>query len=221
MQSQLSNDGHADIASMLFGRENIQRYDCPPMPALENFLSSKNESKVGSFVIQEEEGFNTDILPPFDNLDKFKPEAKIVTPAPCFYKTNYVTTHKEACISLAFSPNGAYLATGSKDMSIKIISTHRIYSRSVISSDAHCQDSHPVLKTVCEHTEPVTALCFHPTEQIIFSGSEKGSIKCFLFSKNKKPLQSINEVGPVKIIALHPAGRHMMVAINHPTSNSS
>lgn len=42
-------------------------------------------------------------------------------PEPSLYETVYVTSHKDACISGAFSLDGQLIATGSSDASIKVI----------------------------------------------------------------------------------------------------
>ncbi|KAL0181063.1 hypothetical protein M9458_023469, partial [Cirrhinus mrigala] len=43
--------------------------------------------------------------------------------------------------------------------------------------------NHPVIRTLYDHVDEVTCLAFHPTEQILASGSRDYTLKLFDYSK--------------------------------------
>lgn len=57
---------------------------------------------------------------------EFQAEGTALAPEPASYETAYVTSHKHACRSGAFSFDGALVATGSVDASIKILDVDRM-----------------------------------------------------------------------------------------------
>lgn len=44
-------------------------------------------------------------------------------------------------------------------------------------------ENHPVIRTLYDHVDEVTCLAFHPTEQILASGSRDYTLKLFDYSK--------------------------------------
>lgn len=51
---------------------------------------------------------------------EYETEGATMAPEPASYETAYVTSHKQACRSGAFSHDGQLVATGSVDASIKV-----------------------------------------------------------------------------------------------------
>lgn len=51
---------------------------------------------------------------------EYETEGSTMAPEPASYETAYVTSHKQACRSGAFSHDGQLVATGSVDASIKV-----------------------------------------------------------------------------------------------------
>lgn len=51
---------------------------------------------------------------------EYETEGTSLAPEPASYETAYVTSHKQACRSGAFSHDGQLVATGSVDASIKV-----------------------------------------------------------------------------------------------------
>ncbi|MES1903487.1 MAG: cleavage stimulation factor, 3' pre-RNA, subunit 1, partial [Paramarteilia canceri] len=152
---QLSHDGHADIASMLIGREHLKINDCKPSSELEGIIASRlNKSVNIQNQLQQTPADRQKLYP----IPKFLKKGH-TSPFISTYKTNYITTHKEACTYSAFSTDGCYLATGSADCSIKLIDAFRVMSKSdVVSTESHSYDFHPVIRTICEHTSPIIVM---------------------------------------------------------------
>ena len=44
-------------------------------------------------------------------------------------------------------------------------------------------ENHPVIRTLYDHADEVTCLAFHPSEQILASGSRDFTLKMFDYSK--------------------------------------
>lgn len=225
---------------MLIGREDLHINDCIPSNKLETLVKANthlanpyaNAEKQpplledsfiekplqGQFINQPHQ--SVDNLPMSHAQSTESDESSI---SPSFYRVGYITTHKEACTCTAFNHNSSLFATGSQDKSIKIIDMHRVMSRADFSGDMHSYDLHPVVRTICDSSSAVSVLKFHtnPNSNIIFSGCQDGTVHCFSFTRNshKRTCAQLNEVGPIKCLEIHPAGFHMLLTINQPTSN--
>lgn len=76
-------------------------------------------------------------------------------------------THRNVITSLAFSPDGSWLASGSNDYSVKIFE---------LSRDAWgLQD--PVRHVISRHVGPVNAIAFSPDGELLASASHDGTIR--------------------------------------------
>lgn len=71
----------------------------------------------------------------------------------------YSALHKGVIDAVAISGSGQYLATGSRDTSIKVLDVGRIKLR---ATDSTIEDTKPTIRTFYEHTETVNDLQFHP-----------------------------------------------------------
>lgn len=117
------------------------------------------------------------------------------------------------CRAGAFSSDGLLVATGSHDASIKILDVEKMIAKSTGTTEAAQQplsdaQMHPVIRTLYDHTDEVTCLEFHPTDQILISGSLDYSIKLYDFTKPsvKRALKTISEAAEVRCLAIHPTG---------------
>ena len=68
--------------------------------------------------------------------------------------TWFTTTHKETVRIAVFNPDGLYLATASKDCSIKVLDVEKIRECYLQKNDVK-----PVVKTIYDHTGPVNDVC--------------------------------------------------------------
>lgn len=60
---------------------------------------------------------------------------------------------------------------------------------------------HPVIRTLYDHAEEVTAVAFHPRDQILISGSRDCTVRLYDYSRAsvKKAFRVMNVCYPVKI----------------------
>lgn len=179
--SQLFYDGHHNVAVEL---GSIIRVD-PPCPPSDKLL----HAVVQGLHIEAQSKENVNIYNDnvFSGIDlEYETEGTSVTPEPASYETAYVTSHKQACRSGAFSFDGQLVATGSVDASIKILDVDRMLAKSApedIDPARGEQHGHPVIRTLYDHTDEVSYLEFHPKEQILASASRDCSVKLFDISK--------------------------------------
>uniref|UniRef100_A0A9J8BVR7 Cleavage stimulation factor 50 kDa subunit n=1 Tax=Cyprinus carpio carpio TaxID=630221 RepID=A0A9J8BVR7_CYPCA len=80
-------------------------------------------------------------------------------------------------------------------------------------------ENHPVIRTLYDHVDEVTCLSFHPTEQILASGSRDYTLKLFDYSKPsaKRAFKHIQEAEMLRSISFHPSGDFLLVGTQHPT----
>lgn len=179
MISQLFYDGHHNLAVEL---STIIRAD-PPCPPSDKLL----HLTVDGFTKEMQCNPNqyNDVISGIDL--EYETEGTSLAPEPASYETAYVTSHKQACRSGAFSYDGQLVATGSVDASIKILDVDRMLAKSAPDMDMEScrgdQVGHPVIRTLYDHTEEVTYLEFHPKEQILASASKDCTVKLFDISK--------------------------------------
>ncbi|CAL8095716.1 unnamed protein product [Calicophoron daubneyi] len=155
-------------------------------------------------------------------------ESSTMAPEAALYETCYVTAHKAACRAAAFNSTGQLVATGSHDSSIKILDVERMLAKSVSPADHLGQETpqqqmetHPVIRTLYDHTAEVTCVDFHPDPslQILVSGSKDYTIKLFDFSNPsvKKAQRNIPEASPIRTLHFHPSGNFLLVGTQHKT----
>ena len=84
---------------------------------------------------------------------------------------------------------------------------------------ANQSDAHPVIRTLYDHMEEVSALAFHPKEQFLVSGSHDMTIKLFDYTKPsvKRAFKSVQEASQIRFLAFHPTGDYLLVGSQHPT----
>ena len=117
-----------------------------------------------------------------------------------------VIGHNNYISSLSFSPNGAYLASGSGDYTVKVWR---------FNSDAHPQQSSELFsgKPLCDfkgHTDCVNAVCFTPDSSSVVSASNDKTIRTWNIDKELKDPETIEEFSLTGHI-----DRVLSVAISH------
>lgn len=205
-------DGFAGIASDL---SNNIRTDppCPPSNRLYQIMINglQNEGK------KEEPESDDNDLPGIDL--EFQADGIAMAPEPATYETAYVTSHKHACRAGSFSFDGQLVATGSVDASIKILDVDRMLAKSAPEENEgrEQQQGHPVIRTLYDHTDEVAFLEFHPSLQVLASGSKDCTVKLFDISKAsvKKSHKTFTDCEPVRCLSFHPSGEYLAVGTDH------
>ena len=133
-------------------------------------------------------------------------------PAPG-YISNYVSKHNDAVLATAFSRDGLYLATGSADMSLKLMDVARMKR---VHTTGHREfgrnpSSHPVVQTFYDHASAVLDLAFHPFQPILVSGSGDCSIKLFKTTTGvNRAFSVMQDAHAVNSLAFHPSGDFLL-----------
>ncbi|PAA58369.1 hypothetical protein BOX15_Mlig008640g4, partial [Macrostomum lignano] len=216
--SQLYYDGHQSIAVKLNSLVNDKSVPCGPSSRLLNLvrtgLSLEEEEK-------EKAMHDANAVEPGTGIDlEIESETVAKSPEAALYETCYVTSHKAPCRSAAFSPSGQLVCTGSTDASIKILDIERMLLKGMGGDDGS-SESHPVIRTLYDHTEEVTCLEFHPDPRLtlLASASKDYYVKLFDYSNPsvKKAQRSLREASPVRTFCFHPSGNYMIVGCDQPT----
>ncbi|VDL88695.1 unnamed protein product [Schistocephalus solidus] len=224
--SQLFYDGYQTLAMNLMNLVSPSNA-CGPSNRLLKLV------KTGLSVSDDEQDrpafLEGDSIAPGTGIDlEIESESSTMAPEAALYETCYVTAHKAACRAAAFNSTGQLVATGSHDSSIKILDVERMLAKSVTGADHANQETpqqqmetHPVIRTLYDHTAEVTCVDFHPDPslQILVSGSKDYTIKFFDFSNPsvKKAQRSIPEASPIKTLHFHPSGNYLLVGTQHKT----
>jgi len=227
MIGQLMNDGYMAIAKTLTSQVKPVN-PCVPSDYLYKaycFGADQVEKERDDDVQVSVESYA-----PGSGIDlEFESDVQILSPEAILYETCYVTAHKAPCRAACFSKNGQYIATGSVDTSIKVLDVERMLAKSLNSNDINWNTvtesssqnqmgDHPVIRTLYDHVDEITCIEFHPTEQILISGSKDYTVKVFDYSKSsaKRASRTIKEVEKIQSISLHPTGDYLLVGTHHP-----
>ncbi|XP_066558638.1 cleavage stimulation factor subunit 1 [Amia ocellicauda] len=185
--SQLLYDGYTNIANCLINEVKPQTVVSPSEQLLQLAkLGMENDDSAVQYAIGR-----SDTVAPGTGIDlEFDADMQTMSPEASEYETCYVTSHKGPCRVATYSRDGQLIATGSADASIKILDTERMLAKSAMPIEVMMNETaqqnmenHPVIRTLYDHVDEVTCLAFHPTEQILASGSRDYTLKLFDYSK--------------------------------------
>ncbi|KAF9899850.1 cleavage stimulation factor, 3' pre-RNA, subunit 1 [Linnemannia zychae] len=123
-------------------------------------------------------------------------------------KTVYTTTHKESVTCTTFSKDGRYAASGSADTSLKILDVNKM--KLVVNDGGN--DVHPVIRTLYDHTTPVTDCDFHPNGLVLAASSDT-VVKLYDLSKPsvKRSFRYLQDSHPINSVSFHPSGDFLLV----------
>lgn len=138
------------------------------------------------------------------------------------YQTKFITTHKDECRVGVFSRDGTLAATGSADMSIKLLDVSKMHYHSQAKSAGEQGDDYlalkPVLRTFYDHLAPINDLDFHPNATLLASCSKDNSIKFFDHEKLfiKRAYKQVVEPQNIRSIQFHPSGDYLISGGDNP-----
>ncbi|KAG0066639.1 cleavage stimulation factor, 3' pre-RNA, subunit 1 [Linnemannia elongata] len=129
-------------------------------------------------------------------------------------KTVYTTTHKESVTCTTFSKDGRYAASGSADTSLKILDVNKM---KLVDHDGG-NDVHPVIRTLYDHTTPVTDCDFHPNGLVLAASSDT-VVKLYDLSKPsvKRSFRYLQDSHPINSVSFHPSGDFLLVGSESET----
>ncbi|KAF8947300.1 cleavage stimulation factor, 3' pre-RNA, subunit 1 [Haplosporangium gracile] len=129
-------------------------------------------------------------------------------------KTVYTTTHKEPVTCTTFSKDGRYAASGSADTSLKILDVNKM---KLVDHDGG-NDVHPVIRTLYDHTTPVTDCDFHPNGLVLAASSDT-VVKLYDLSKPsvKRSFRYLQDSHPINSVSFHPSGDFLLVGSESET----
>lgn len=137
-------------------------------------------------------------------------------------QTKFIATHKEDCRVAVFSRDGTLAATGSADMSIKILDVSKMHfhNQAKVSSEFGEEFStvKPVVRTFYDNSAPVNDIDFHPTATLMISCSRDNSIKFFDHEKMivKRAYNELVEKNNIKSVHFHPSGEYIISGGENP-----
>ncbi|EDV23894.1 uncharacterized protein TRIADDRAFT_26681 [Trichoplax adhaerens] len=214
--SQLRYDGYEDIAALVGNTVNTLE-TCAPSSKLFNIVSRSLSSESQGRLANVGEGIDLE----------YEGDVIVNSPPVFMYETCYVTAHKAPCRVACFTKDDRLVATGSVDNSIKILDVDRMIAKGISDiplnepqpQSGQQMESHPVIRTLYDHSEAVTALEFHPKMPILASGSRDRTVKLFDFSKPsiKRAFKSIQDAYGIRSISFHPTGDYLLVGSEHST----
>ncbi|KAL0248388.1 hypothetical protein GEMRC1_003624 [Eukaryota sp. GEM-RC1] len=209
--SQLLNDGHSVAAEYL-----SEYVDVPFDPTITTDRLSVLVNE--GLSLEQSRGFFdpkvTTSLPDVA-IPQDSSEIPPIIPQLPPYDSRYHSPHKEACRCVSFSNDGTWAASGSADMSVKLIDVSKASTKTRDSSTS----SNPVVKTFFGHTDYINTLSFHPFAPFLASGSRDGLVSLFDIGKSlggKNSFSTCSLDHNVRSIAWFPTGDWLVAATESP-----
>ncbi|KAJ2159026.1 hypothetical protein GGF46_003318 [Coemansia sp. RSA 552] len=204
---QLSEYGFANLSQAIATHTNV------PMTTDSNSrlaelvrLGLQSEKQTGGGSVREADEVSEEADDGGIDLSK-SAQRDVVARAP-HYRVWYKTRHKGVATAAAFSRDGRYIATGSADMSLKLIDVDKV--RSPLSGSARREDK-PVIRTLYHHDSEITGMAFHPNGLVLASCSADRTVKLFDISAayGKHSFQSFRDNFVYRSITFHPSGEFL------------
>ncbi|MCL2116097.1 MAG: DUF4062 domain-containing protein [Methanobrevibacter sp.] len=168
MSSHILKDNIKDLPTQLWGR-----------------LKTNENSKIQEELLNEIEKYT--------NYPWLKPHHQMHTPEGPLQKT--LTGHTRSVNSVCFSPDGKYIASGSRDYTVRVWNREK-------------PDESP--KILTGHTGSVTSVCFSPDGKYIASGSEDKTVRVWNPEKpDESPQILTGHTRSVNSVCFSPDGKYI------------
>eukprot|EP00808_Paulinella_micropora_P004728 g14111.t1 len=225
--SQLQHDGHGDLALSLAKARRVT-VDPHISPGTLYDMVLASSSSPASSALQPLSPSSSSLRPLVSSsiLDLVRdptasmPQVSQLSTALPEYVAAYVTTHKNAARCAKFSQDGKFVATGSDDTSIKLMTVAAMQQQGQLKSEKgeDYSGARPVLRTYYDHTGPVLGIDFHPIEPFVASCSTDMTIRFFEHSKQgmKQAYATIHDYHQVRSLNFHPSGDFLISGTSHP-----
>eukprot|EP00047_Mylnosiga_fluctuans_P008163 m.6259 g.6259 ORF g.6259 m.6259 type:complete len:419 (-) comp2081_c0_seq1:139-1395(-) len=215
--SQLRMDGHEGIAATLAKAALPAAPVIGPSSRLLHLVSLGAQAETQGLPADDEQ-FATDYIigaAPSKSLDFDAPQEGDLTPHESIpWDLTYVSTHKAAVRTCAYSADGGLFATGGADGSVRVFNTNRAAK----SRDIGGGDTRALVRQFAEHTLAINEVAFHPNSPVIATASKDNSIRLTDFGSQTatKSFKIIQDAFNVRTLCFHPGGDYLLAGTEHP-----
>jgi cleavage stimulation factor subunit 1 len=208
--SQLHHDGYTGLAEEISTITLTPADKSIPKGKLDELVQAGLEAEAKAPTTSFVPTVHVDLIKGIDLDEEVGNTARAT--APTNFETCWIATHKYGCTVATFSPDGGLAATGSQDTTIKLIDVNKITAQRQRGEESGVK---AVVKTLYDHTHPISALDFHPTWPILGTASDT-SIKFFdLKETTKRVKKEMKDTHVVRAIKFHPSGEYLLVGTEH------
>ncbi|GAX39609.1 WD-40 repeat-containing protein [Tolypothrix sp. NIES-4075] len=136
-------------------------------------------------------GQNRSLLP-WDILNPVK--SSLLHAVQATKERDQLTGHSDRVTSVAFSPSGRYIVSGSADNTVLLWD----------------MSGKPIGKPFTGHAKPITSVAFSPDGRYIVSGSEDNTVRLWDMSGKQIGQPFIGHTKPIQSVAFSPSGRNIV-----------
>ena len=218
---QLQEDGMNDLAMQLAVRTDTALDPSIPTNALATLLASSQPNPPATAAASSAPSASA-----LSSGSAASPTSSSARAVP-LYHSPWMTVHKAPVRASCLHHDALYteahlLAAGDDDSLIRIYDIDAIRAADSGSDPSHSSSAStaadPLIRTYADHSEPITALQFHPLEPFLVSASTDCTIRFFQYSNPtyRRAYLTLSDAFPVRSAAIHPSGDFLLAGTDHP-----